>query len=253
MVKPKKHLGQHFLIDEQISERISDSLTGFNEYQTIVEIGPGTGALTKYLLSRKEDLISLEVDRESIKYLNHEYPQLIVKELDFLKVDLANFVKGNIAVAGNFPYNISSQILFRVIENKDKVSELVGMFQKEVALRVASKPGNKAYGIISVLVQAFYSVEYLFTVDEDVFHPPPKVKSGVIRMQRKPIDPKCDLALFRKVVKVTFNQRRKMIRNTVKSLIGDIKLEHPFYTKRPEQLSVHEFVELTNFLESQIK
>jgi len=253
MVKPKKHLGQHFLKDEHISKRISDSLTGFGQYKTIIEIGPGTGALTKYLLNRNEELVSLEVDQESIKYLHQKYPQLKVIEQDFLKFDLLEISKRNIAVIGNFPYNISSQILFKAIDDKDKISELVGMFQKEVAERVASGPGNKTYGILSVLIQAYYKVEYLFTVDEDVFYPPPKVKSGVLRLQRISSDPDCNEKLFRKVVKITFNQRRKMIRNTIKALIGEIKSQHSLYTKRPEQLSVLEFIELTNFLESQIK
>ena len=168
-------------------------------------------------------------------------------------MDIGSFNKNKIAIAGNFPYNISSQILFKVIDEKEKVLELVGMFQKEVAERVAAGPGNKTYGIISVLIQAYYEVEYLFTVDENVFHPPPKVKSGVIRLQRRNTDLNCNEVLFKKLVKVTFNQRRKMIRNTIKALTGGIQYQHPLFTKRPEQLSVQDFIELTNFLESHSK
>jgi len=253
MVKPKKHLGQHFLKDEGVSERISDSLTGHGNYEFIIEIGPGTGALTKYLLNRKEELLCLEVDQESIQYLNKQLPKLKVLEQDFLKFDLSEINKEKIAIAGNFPYNISSQILFKVLEDKGKIFELVGMFQKEVAERVAAGPGTKKYGILSVLIQAYYEVEYLFTVDENVFNPPPKVKSGVIRLQRRDADPACNEHLLRKLVKITFNQRRKMIRNTIKILLGGIQSQHPLYTKRPEQLSVQDFIDLTNFLESHTK
>tara|TARA_B110000014_G_C20118862_1_gene591966 strand:- start:1323 stop:2084 length:762 start_codon:yes stop_codon:yes gene_type:complete len=253
MVKPKKHLGQHFLKDEGVSERISDSLTGHGNYEFIIEIGPGTGALTKYLLNRKEELLCLEVDQESIQYLNKQLPKLKVLEQDFLKFDLSKINKEKIAIAGNFPYNISSQILFKVLEDKGKIFELVGMFQKEVAERVAAGPGTKKYGILSVLIQAYYEVEYLFTVDENVFNPPPKVKSGVIRLQRRDADPACNEHLLRKLVKITFNQRRKMIRNTIKILLGGAQTQHPLYTKRPEQLSVQDFIDLTNFLESHTK
>ncbi len=253
MVKPKKHLGQHFLKDEGVSERISDSLTGHGNYEFIIEIGPGTGALTKYLLNREEELLCLEVDQESIQYLNKQLPKLKVLEQDFLKFDLSEINKEKIAIAGNFPYNISSQILFKVLEDKGKIFELVGMFQKEVAERVAAGPGTKKYGILSVLIQAYYEVEYLFTVDENVFNPPPKVKSGVIRLQRRDADPACNEHLLRKLVKITFNQRRKMIRNTIKILLGGIQSQHPLYTKRPEQLSVQDFIDLTNFLESHTK
>jgi len=253
MVKPKKHLGQHFLKDEGVSERISDSLTGHGNYEFIIEIGPGTGALTKYLLNRKEELLCLEVDQESIQYLNKQLPKLKVLEQDFLKFDLSEINKEKIAIAGNFPYNISSQILFKVLEDKSRVFELVGMFQKEVAERVAAGPGTKKYGILSVLIQAYYEVEYLFTVDENVFNPPPKVKSGVIRLQRRDANPACNEHLLRKLVKITFNQRRKMIRNTIKGLLGGNQTQHPLYTKRPEQLSVQDFIDLTNFLESHTK
>jgi len=253
MVKPKKHLGQHFLKDEGVSERISDSLTGHGNYEFIIEIGPGTGALTKYLLNREEELLCLEVDQESIQYLNKQLPKLKVLEQDFLNFELSKINKEKIAIAGNFPYNISSQILFKVLEDKGKVFELVGMFQKEVAERVTAGPGSKKYGILSVLIQAYYEVEYLFTVDENVFNPPPKVKSGVIRLQRRDTDPACNEHLLRKLVKITFNQRRKMIRNTIKILLGGNQTQHPLYTKRPEQLSVQDFIDLTNFLESHTK
>jgi len=249
MVKPKKHLGQHFLKDENISSRIADSLTGSNEYKTILEIGPGTGALTKFLLRKKEQIITVEVDAESIEYLVRNYPELIVMKQDFLKLDFSTLPEGSLAITGNFPYNISSQILFKVIDEKERGVELVGMFQKEVAERVASGPGSKIYGITSVLVQAYYHVEYLFTVDEDVFYPPPKVKSGVIRLVRHATKLPCNEKLFKQITKVTFNQRRKMIRNTLKPFLKDKEVTHPLFTSRPEQLSVGEFIELTNFLD----
>ena len=251
MVKPKKHLGQHFLIDESVSAQIASSLTGHGGYQTIIEVGPGTGALTKFLLKREEDLIAFEVDKESIAFLANEFPTLQVRDQSFLNFDFVGLNSENVAVAGNFPYNISSQILFKIIENRHLVNECVGMFQKEVAQRVAEKPGSKSYGIISVFIQAFYDVDYLFTVDEHVFHPPPKVKSGVIRMKRNSLKRlPCNEELFKKIVKATFNQRRKMIRNTVKSIFGKTTIDHPLFTKRPEQLSVEDFVELTNYLET---
>ncbi|HRJ40117.1 MAG TPA: 16S rRNA (adenine(1518)-N(6)/adenine(1519)-N(6))-dimethyltransferase RsmA, partial [Flavobacteriales bacterium] len=184
MVRPKKHLGQHFLIDLSIAHRVSDSLTGFGNYRQVIEVGPGTGALTRFLLERKEFLTSVvEVDSESVEYLKEYFPQLngrIYSE-DFLRMKIGQLFDGPLAVVGNFPYNISSQIVFKVIENRDQVPEMVGMFQKEMAERIAEPPGSKAYGIISVLTQAFYDVEYLFTVHENVFNPPPKVKSAVIR------------------------------------------------------------------------
>ena len=254
MVKPKKHLGQHFLKDDSVSAKIASSLTGHGGYQTIIEVGPGTGALTKFLLKRQEDLIAFEVDKESIAFLANEFPNLMVRDESFLNFDFVGLNSEKVGVAGNFPYNISSQILFKILDKRNTVSECVGMFQKEVAQRVAEKPGSKSYGIISVFIQAFYDVEYLFTVDEHVFDPPPKVKSGVIRLIRNNVDElPCDEKLFKTVVKATFNQRRKMIRNTVKSLVGNVDKQHPLYTKRPEQLSVEDFIALTLFLEAIIK
>ena len=251
MVKPKKHLGQHFLKDETVSNRIACSISSFADDVTIIEVGPGTGALTKFLLKRNFSIVAFEVDRDSIDYLAINFPNLQVRNQDFLKLDFSEFKGQQIVVAGNFPYNISSQILFKVLDEKEVVVELVGMFQKEVAQRVSQQPGSKAYGIVSVLVQAFYDVEYLFTVDEHVFDPPPKVKSGVIRMKRNSLKRlPCNEELFKKIVKATFNQRRKMIRNTVKSIFGKTTVDHPLFTKRPEQLSVEDFVELTNFLET---
>ena len=251
MVKPKKYLGQHFLKDDEISSRIARSLTGFGNYDTIIEIGAGTGALTKFLLYRDEDLIAIEVDDESILYLKKNYPNLQVKKQDFLSLDLAFFNTSKLAVIGNFPYNISSQILFKIIDHRYCVSEMVGMFQKEVAERIVEPPGTKKYGIISVLVQAYFNVEYLFTVDENVFHPPPKVKSGVIRLQRNNVSElPCNEKLFKQIVKTTFNQRRKKIRNSIRSLLQNSDNEHELFTLRPEQLSVNQFIELTIFLES---
>tara|TARA_B110000438_G_scaffold230138_1_gene225096 strand:+ start:186 stop:950 length:765 start_codon:yes stop_codon:yes gene_type:complete len=254
MVKPKKYLGQHFLKDESISLKIAASLIKTIDYNTIIEIGPGTGALTKFLLERQENLIALEVDDESIDYLKVNYPTLDVRKEDFLKFDFSSYSNEKIAIAGNFPYNISSQILFKVLDEKDKVVELVGMFQKEVAQRVAEKPGTKRYGIISVFIQAYFDVEYLFSVDEHVFEPPPKVKSGVIRLTRNNTTKlSCNEQLFKSIVKATFNQRRKMIRNTVKSFVGKKIEDHPLFVKRPEQLSVEDFIVLTNFLETLMK
>lgn len=248
-VKPKKHLGQHFLLDEGISHRIASSLTFHGDYQMVLEVGPGTGALTKHLIPLAGDkLYVAEVDVESIAYLQEHYPMLgnhILGE-DFLQIDLKRFGQ-KLCVAGNFPYNISSQILFHVLDFYDLVPEVVGMFQKEVAMRIASGPGNKNYGILSVLLQAYYDIEYLFTVDEDAFNPPPKVKSGVIRLRRNtrvklPVD---DL-FFKQVVKMGFNQRRKTLRNSMKAMIIQKGLppEHEIFSKRPEQLDVEGFIEL---------
>lgn len=247
MVKPKKHLGQHFLTDESICEDIASALTGFGDYKHVLEVGPGTGALTRYLLKTDFEIQCLEVDKESIAYLQHEYLDLKVHDLDFLRADLSKLVDGEtFAVAGNFPYNISSQILFKVLDYKDMVPEVVGMFQKEVAERVAEKPGSKKYGIISVLIQAYYDIEYLFTVHEHVFNPPPKVKSGVIRLQRNDVKKlPCDEKLFKQVVKQGFNQRRKTLRNSLKSLLNEELKQNEIFNKRPEQLSVKEFVDLT--------
>jgi 16S rRNA (adenine1518-N6/adenine1519-N6)-dimethyltransferase len=251
-VKPKKHLGQHFLIDEKISEQISNAISKSNKIN-LLEIGPGTGALTKFLLHENIDLISYELDVESITYLKNTFPTLIVYNEDILKTDWTKIFKGNYSVTGNFPYNISSQILFKIYENRTIIDEMVGMFQKEVAERVCSGPGTKKYGILSVLIQAYYDVEYLFTVNEEVFNPPPKVKSGVIKITRNNIFKlDCDEKLFFRVVKAIFNQRRKMARNSLKSLLGDKKIDHVLLTKRPEELSIENFTEITKMIESKI-
>ena len=252
-VRAKKFLGQHFLKDESIAEKIAMSLTG--EVRNVLEIGPGMGVLTKYLVENKDiNFWAVELDGESVEYLHQHYPSLKVFEGDFLKLDISQLFPSQeggcepFAVIGNFPYNISSQILFKVFEHRNQVPELVGMFQKEVAERVAAQPGNKTYGILSVLLTAFYDIEYLFTVHEHVFSPPPKVKSAVIRMRRNGVSAlECDEKLFVTVVKTGFNQRRKTLRNALKPLgrsldgVGDDLLQ-----KRAEQLSVADFVRLTN-------
>lgn len=250
MVKAKKHLGQHFLIDDSISFNIANALKNTENYSHVIEVGPGTGALTKHLLANeKYTTVAAEIDRESVAYLNQHYPNLTVIEESFLKLDFDTITNGNLAVAGNFPYNISTQILFKVYDEKHRVPEVVGMFQKEVAERVAEKPGTKKYGILSVLLQAFYDIEYLFTVDEDVFDPPPKVKSGVIRMVRNNVtDLGCDEKKFKLVIKTAFNQRRKMLRSSLKPFLNDEHKAMELFTKRPEQLGVPEFIEITNLL-----
>ncbi len=252
-VAAKKHLGQHFLHDENIARKIVESLQPNGKYKTAVEVGPGMGVLTKYLLQREEfETWVVEVDRESVTYLSAHYPSLSPRILswDFLKIDLAERFTEPFAVIGNFPYNISSQILFKVLENRDLVPEMVGMFQKEVAERIASKPGNKTYGILSVLVQAWYDIKYLFTVNPGVFNPPPKVKSAVIRLTRnKETKLGCDEKLFTEVVKAGFNQRRKTLRNALHAFeIIPGNEEHIFFTKRAEQLSVEDFVQLALLL-----
>ena len=251
MVKPKKHLGQHFLLDDSVSKRIASSISCFGDNTKVLEIGPGTGALSKFLLAENKNVIAYEIDRESVDYLAANFPDLEVRKEDFLKLDFTEFGNQKLIVIGNFPYNISSQILFKILEAKGLVVELVGMFQKEVALRVSQRPGNKQYGILSVLIQAYFDVEYLFTVDEHVFDPPPKVKSGVIRIKRNTTTKlSCDEKLFKRIVKTAFNQRRKMIRNSLKIFLNDKKTNHPLFTMRPEQLAVQDFIELTNILES---
>lgn len=254
-VRPKKHLGQHFLTDLSISKRISDSLS--SEYcSDTLEIGPGTGVLTQFLLKRDDlKLVAVEVDTESIEYLKINYPVLSPNLIngDFLEMDLGKMFPNGVNVIGNFPYNISSQIYFKILDYKDLVPQSVGMIQREVALRIAEKPGKKQYGILSVFLQAYYDIEYLFTVEPSVFNPPPKVQSAVIRLvrnTRKSLD--CDESLFRKVVKSTFNQRRKTIRNSLLAAFPQISATHEFFSKRPEQLSVEDFVELTRFVESSI-
>lgn len=249
-VKPKKHLGQHFLKDKQIAAAIVARLSGYRNYDTVLEIGPGTGVLTDFLLERKEfDLHLIEVDAESVAYLQQHYPPLYERIIhgDFLRLDVEKQFAKPFAIIGNFPYNISSQILFRVLEFKNQVPEVVCMLQKEVAERIASPPGNKDYGILSVLLQAYYRIEYQFTVPEDVFYPPPKVKSGVIRLQRNEVEKlECDEVLFKRMVKQGFNNRRKTLRNALKPLnLPEAMQNHPLLDKRAEQLSVADFVQLT--------
>jgi len=244
-VTPKKSLGQHFLNDETVAERIVQSIT--STHNSILEIGPGMGILTKFLLQKENIKFKVvEIDTESVIYLQKKYPSLEIISGDFLKLDLRDYSGDKITIIGNFPYNISSQILFKVLENKDIVLELVGMFQKEVAERIASKPGKKKYGILSVLLQAFYDIEYLFTVDEYLFTPPPQVKSGIIRMVRNPNKKlQCDEILFKNVVKTAFNQRRKTLRNSLKSfLFHEEYLNNHIFAMRPEQLTVGEFEEI---------
>lgn len=254
-VRAKKHLGQHFLNDEDIAKKIVNSLLEVNKGSTVIEIGPGTGMLTKYLAAElKTNFWALDVDTDSVPYLKSHYPEIADNILleDFLKFDIKQIIKGKFNVIGNFPYNISTEILFKVLDNKNDVDIVVGMFQKEVAMRIAEKPGTKTYGITSVLLQAFYDIEYLFTVNENVFTPPPKVKSAVIRLTRnKRKKLSCDEDLFTKVVKTTFNQRRKQIRNSIRPIITiDDSLLTPVFQKRPEQLSVEEFIALTDFVQS---
>ena len=248
-VKAKKHLGQHFLKDESIAKDIADALT-LNGYKKVLEIGPGMGVLTKYILEKPVETYVIEIDTESVEYLNAHYPKLhgkIISE-DFLKYNIAKeFGDEPFAIIGNFPYNISTQIVFRTLELRERIPEFSGMFQKEVAERICEKKGTKAYGILSVLVQAFYEAEYLFTVDEHVFNPPPKVKSGVLRLIRKenyhlPVDEK----LFFAVVKMAFNQRRKTLRNSLKTYnLSENLKEDTIFDLRPEQLSVEQFIDLT--------
>ena len=249
-VKPKKSLGQHFLTNEAIARRIADALVS-DGHLNVLEVGCGTGALTKHLLDRSDiNLKGIEIDDESIDYLRENLPAIMpnLYAADFLKADLRKiFPEGDFAVIGNFPYNISSQIFFKILEYREDVPQVVGMLQKEVAERLASGPGNKSYGILSVLLQAWYDIEYLFTVGEHEFNPPPKVKSAVIRLRRNSrTDLGCDEILFKQVVKTAFNQRRKTIRNSLKPLGKEVPEQ--FAGLRPEQLSVEEFISLTNSL-----
>ena len=259
-VKAKKYLGQHFLKDENIAKKIADTLS-LDDYSLVLEIGPGMGVLTKYLLN-KEPITTyvIEIDRESVDYLKSNYSDLKSRiiEKDFLKIDLSEvFQDKQFAIIGNFPYNISTQIVFKTLEYKDQIPEFSGMFQKEVAQRICQKEGSKTYGILSVLVQAFYEADFLFTVPPSVFNPPPKVESGVLRLKRKEnYALPCDEKLFFKVVKTAFQQRRKTLRNSLKTLnLSDNLREDVIFDKRPEQLSVKEFIKLTiqiqNDLENQ--
>lgn len=252
-VRPKKHLGQHFLKDQNIARKIVEALTGHAHYETVLEIGPGTGVLTQFLIQKQWELHLVEVDRESIAYLRKNYASLNerIYEADFLKMDLSKISQGPLAIIGNFPYNISSQIFFKILDERNKVQEVVGMIQKEVAVRIAEKAGSRDYGILSVLLQAYYDIDYLFTVPPGVFHPPPKVNSAVIRLRRnKRTSLPCDEVLFKKVVKAAFQKRRKTLRNALKELTLPAELqEHPMLRRRAEQLTVEEFFELTLSLE----
>jgi 16S rRNA (adenine1518-N6/adenine1519-N6)-dimethyltransferase len=249
-VHAKKFLGQHFLTDLNVARRIAETLT----QGPVLEIGPGMGVLTQFLLKNPDiDLTAIELDRESVAYLKEWYPELKLIEGDFLKLDLNKlYPEGEFCVIGNYPYNISSQIFFKVLDYKDRIPICSGMIQKEVAERLASRPGKKAYGILSVLLQAWYDIEYLFTVDEHVFNPPPKVKSAVVRLCRNSRhELGCDEALFKTVVKTAFNQRRKQMRNSLQGIVGKGNpiLNNEIFTKRPEQLSVEEFINLTKLIE----
>ena len=268
-VRPKKSLGQHFLNDMSIASRIADTVDSCPDLP-VLEVGPGMGALTEYLLRKRRDTRVVEIDRESIAYLKEHFPMLrdSIIEDDFLRMDLSRVFGGKpFVLTGNYPYNISSQIFFKMLDYKDLIPCCTGMIQKEVAERLCSGPGNKAYGILSVLLQAWYDTEYLFTVPETVFTPPPKVKSAVVRFTRNDTASLgCDEGLFKRVVKTTFNQRRKMMRGSIKPLLSQLDnqewqrnpqfvepdhaqlLAMPVFTKRPEQLSVAEFAELTNII-----
>ncbi len=247
-VKAKKHLGQHFLNDTNIAKKIVDSLT-WEGYDKVLEVGPGMGILTQFLLEEGKEIHVVEIDTESVDYLNEKYnsikPNLPIYSEDFLQMNL-NELFDNIAILGNFPYNISTQIVFKILENKSYIPEMVGMFQKEVAERIVATHGNKTYGILSVLTQAYYHCEYLFTVNETAFTPPPKVKSGVIRIRRKQDKPNVDEKLFKTVVKTAFNQRRKKLSNALKPLnVTFNDKAKPYLDLRAEQLSVQDFLILT--------
>jgi 16S rRNA (adenine1518-N6/adenine1519-N6)-dimethyltransferase len=259
-VRPKKNLGQHFLTDLSIARRIADTVDACPDIP-VLEVGPGMGVMTQYLVEKPRPFKVVEIDRESVAYLNEHFPKLRENILgeDFLRMDLNKVFDGQqFVLTGNYPYDISSQIFFKVIDNRELIPCCTGMIQHEVALRMASQPGTKAYGILSVLIQAWYDVEYLFMVDETVFNPPPKVKSAVIRMTRNQTQHLgCDEQLFKRVVKTVFNQRRKMLRVSLKQLLPSSALaapdsplaDHPFMTLRPEQLTIPQFVELTNMVE----
>ena len=252
-IRAKKALGQHFLTDLSIAQRIADTLGDFKDYP-VLEVGPGMGVLTQFLIDEGHDLNVVELDGESVEYLNANFPDLKghIIEADFLKLNLHDIYQDRkFCVIGNYPYNISSQIFFKLLDYRDQVVACSGMLQREVAQRIASGPGNKAYGILSVLLQAWYDIDYLFTVDENVFNPPPKVKSGVIKLVRNGVtDLGCDERLFKTVVKTSFGQRRKTLRNSLQSLIpnGSSVLADDMFRRRPEQLSVSEFIELTNII-----
>ena len=256
-VRAKKNLGQHFLKDKDIAKRIVDSLQNKN-LSKVLEIGPGMGVLTQFLLQNSSFETSVvEIDRESVEYMNQHFPELKdrIISADFLEMNLHTYFQEPFAIIGNFPYNISSQIFFKVLEYRNQIPEVVGMLQKEVAERLAAGPGSKTYGILSVFLQAYYDIEYLFTVDEDQFIPPPKVKGGVIRItrnQKEHLD--CDEKLFKSIVKMAFNQRRKTMRNSLKTMITTDELKaNPIFDKRPEQLGVAEFEMVVRLIGEQEK
>ena len=260
LVKPKKNLGQHFLTDLDIARRIADTVDACPDIP-VLEIGPGMGVLTQYLVKKPREVKAVEIDSESVAYLYEKFPKLRENILgeDFLLMDLTQVFGGKqFVLTGNYPYDISSQIFFKMLDYKNLIPCCTGMIQREVALRMAAAPGSKTYGILSVLMQAWYDVEYLFTVDENVFNPPPKVKSAVIRMTRNEVtDIGCDERLFKRVVKTVFNQRRKMLRVSLRQIFNVAKPTDGFYeqdimTKRPEQLSIAQFVDLTNMVAEQL-
>ncbi|MCQ2243205.1 MAG: 16S rRNA (adenine(1518)-N(6)/adenine(1519)-N(6))-dimethyltransferase RsmA [Bacteroidaceae bacterium] len=259
LVRPKKNLGQHFLTDLTIAKAIADTVDACPEIP-VLEVGPGMGVMTQYIYPKGRPFKVVEIDRESVAYLNEVYPKLRdnIISADFLRLDLNDVFDGKqFVLTGNYPYDISSQIFFKMLDNKELIPCCTGMIQREVAQRIAAQPGNKTYGILSVMIQAYYDVEYLFTVDENVFNPPPKVKSAVIRMTRNKTEHlDCDEKLFKTLVKTLFGQRRKMIRGSIKQLFTQQPpaefFEQKFMTKRPEQLSIADFVELTNLVDAEI-
>lgn len=258
LVKPKKFLGQHFLKDLQVAKDIADTIDTCPDIP-VLEVGPGMGVLTQFLLPKGRETKVVELDFESVEYLKENFSQLgdNIIEQDFLKMNLTELFEGKpFVLTGNYPYNISSQIFFKMLEYKNIIPCCTGMIQKEVAERIAAKPGNKTYGILSVLIQAWYNVEYLFTVNEHVFNPPPKVKSAVIRMTRnETTELGCNEKLFKQIVKTTFNQRRKTLRNSISTILDKSNplSSEEIFNKRPEQLSVQEFIDLTNKVEQALK
>ncbi|MES2733554.1 MAG: 16S rRNA (adenine(1518)-N(6)/adenine(1519)-N(6))-dimethyltransferase RsmA [Bacteroidota bacterium] len=256
-VKPKKHLGQHFLIDKEIAANIVNLLSLHQSYTQVLEVGPGMGVLTDFLLQKTEyQTVLIDIDQESIAYLHKKYPTLgdRIMQGDFLRLPLDTLFPQPFAIIGNFPYNLSSQILFKVLEHKNSIPEVVCMLQKEVARRIASPPGNKEYGILSVFLQAYYDIEYNFTVPPHVFEPPPKVQSGVIRLRRNQVQSlDCDEKLFFRLVKQGFNNRRKTLRNALKPMGPTEEMnQSPFLDKRAEQLSVADFVQLTQMMQRKV-
>ena len=262
LVRPKKNLGQHFLTDLSIAKRIADTVDASPDLP-VLEVGPGMGVMTQYLVEKPRPFKVVEIDRESVAYLNEHFPKLRENILgeDFLRMDLHQVFDGQqFVLTGNYPYDISSQIFFKMLDNRDLIPCCTGMIQHEVAVRMASQPGNKQYGILSVLIQAWYNVEYLYTVEPTMFNPPPKVMSAVIRMTRNEVQHLgCDEQLFKRVVKTVFNQRRKMLRVSLRQIFdsqhpaSDTFFQNDVMTRRPEQLSIPEFVELTNLVEKELK